>query len=107
MIDKILNKIDELRQERNWSVYKLACEAELSSSAIANMYSRKTYPSLPTLIGICNAFGITLGEFFQTIEKSTYRDTFEEKCTRLSDEERNAIEKIMDIFYINRTSLKK
>ena len=98
MIDKILCRIDELRRERNWSVYKLAGDAELSPSAIANMYTRKTYPSLPTLICICNAFGISLSEFFKSIENPTYSGTFNEKFARLSEKERSVIEAIIDIF---------
>ena len=98
MIDKILNRIDELRQNRNWSVYKLACESGLSASAIANMYMRKTYPSLPTLICVCNAFGITLSEFFKSIETPVYTNTFDEKFSRLTEQERKAIETIVDIF---------
>ena len=98
MNDKILDRIDEMRKERKWSVYKLACEAELSSSAIANMYLRRTYPSLPTLIGICNAFGISLSDFFKSIENPTYPGTFDQKISKLSDKERNVVETIIEIF---------
>ena len=37
----ILERITELRKERNWSVYKLADEAGLTQSTLANMFTRK------------------------------------------------------------------
>lgn len=63
MID-VLEKILKLKNERGWSLYKLADEAGLPQSTVANMFPRKTLPSLYTLNQICEAFGITLSEFF-------------------------------------------
>ena len=63
MID-VLKKIDELRKEKGWSIYKLAEESNLTQSTLANMFRRKSIPSLKTLEQICDAFGISLSEFF-------------------------------------------
>ena len=63
MID-VLEKILQLKNERGWSLYKLADEAGLPQSTVANMFPRKTLPSLYTLSQICEAFGITMSEFF-------------------------------------------
>lgn len=63
MID-VLERILELKNERGWSLYKLADEAGLPQSTVANMFPRKTLPSLYTLNQICEAFGITMSEFF-------------------------------------------
>lgn len=60
----ILDRITQLREERGWSVYKLAEESGLTQSTLANMFSRKTMPSISTLQLICSAFHITLSEFF-------------------------------------------
>ena len=60
----VLEKIDRMRREKGWSMYKLADEALIGQSTIANMFTRKTLPSLTTLYQICEAFGITLSEFF-------------------------------------------
>jgi transcriptional regulator with XRE-family HTH domain len=51
--------------DRNWSEYKLAIEAKLSHSTLANIFKRNASPSIPTLNSICVAFGITLAQFFQ------------------------------------------
>ena len=61
---KILEKIDKLRIEKNWTFYKLAEESNLPLSTITNMYTRKSLPSLNTLIAICSGLNITLSQFF-------------------------------------------
>lgn len=60
----VLKRLDDLMKERGWSDYRLAQNSKLSSSTIANIRSRNTVPSVVTLESICNAFGITLAQFF-------------------------------------------
>lgn len=60
----ILEKIEKLRKDRGWSVYKLAEESGVTQSTIANMFSRGTMPSIATLQQLCNAFGISMADFF-------------------------------------------
>lgn len=60
----ILKKIDNLRKERGWSINYLAMEAMLTQSTLNNLYTRNTEPKISTLRAICDAFGITLSEFF-------------------------------------------
>ena len=61
----ILDRIQELCAERQWSMYKLSLEAELPSSTLVNMFNRKTMPSVATLVSICDAFQISMSEFFK------------------------------------------
>ena len=70
-----LERIAELQKERNWSNYRLAEEAGISLSTITNMYLRKTLPSLTTLDNICNAFGVTLEEFFRESPDASAQDS--------------------------------
>lgn len=65
----ILNKIRKLQWERNWTDYKLAQEAQISQNTLASLFSRNSPPKLETLQSICNAFGITLAQFFLEDEK--------------------------------------
>lgn len=60
----LVDKIEKLRKERGWTTYRLAEEAGITQSTIFNMHARGTLPSVTTLYSICNAFGITLAEFF-------------------------------------------
>lgn len=54
----------ELMSQRNWTAYKLAKQADLSETTISNMFKREQMPTLYTLGRICDAFGITLSQFF-------------------------------------------
>ena len=63
MID-VLKRINDLRAARGWTIYKLAEESMVAQSTMSNMFTRKTLPSLFTLNQICDAFGITMSEFF-------------------------------------------
>ena len=60
----IVAKIESLKQERGWTDYELAQQAMVTQSTIASMKARNSAPKLDTLQAICNAFGITLSQFF-------------------------------------------
>ena len=69
---RVLEKIKKLQQERGWSTYKLAYESGLTQSTLSNMFARGTCPTVDTLEKICEAFGITLSEFFENDESKIY-----------------------------------
>lgn len=60
----ILEKITSLRKARNWSEYQLAERSGLTQSTISSWYRKNMMPSIPSLERICNAFGISLSQFF-------------------------------------------
>ena len=64
-----LRKINRLRLERGWTVYRLSVESDLPQSTLINMFNRETQPSIATLEAICKGFGITLAEFFTETEE--------------------------------------
>lgn len=59
-----LKRIEQLRDERNWTNYRLAKEADISDTTLNNLFKRNNNPSIHTLEAICKAFGITLSQFF-------------------------------------------
>lgn len=65
----IIAKIEKLRSERGWTDYELAGQAMITQSTIASMKARNSPPKIDTLQAICNAFGITLAQFFLEDEK--------------------------------------
>ena len=90
----VLEKIDKLRKDRGWSINFLAIEAMLTQSTINNLYTRKTEPKLSTLTAICNAFGITLAEFFaEEIDKSEkdIEDALDKKIKSLSPSKKKSL----------------
>ena len=60
----VLEKIDALRKERGWSINKLAKISGLTQSTLNNVYARTNEPKISTLRAICDAFSISLSDFF-------------------------------------------
>lgn len=60
----INKKIEALRFQRGWSMYELAQEAGITQSTLTSMIKRGNPPKIDTLSCICEAFGMTLAQFF-------------------------------------------
>ena len=60
----IIKKLNELRLERNMSVYRLAELSGINQSTLANTFSRGTVPSVKNLELLCNTLGVSLSQFF-------------------------------------------
>ena len=89
-----LEKIDKLRIQRGWSINNLAMEAMLTQSTLNNLYSRKAEPKLSTLRAICDAFEITLSDFFA--EEDNTKETeidraLQKKFSKMSLEQKKAL----------------
>lgn len=65
----VIERIKQLRDDREWSDYKLAEEALIPASTLSSIYARNTPPKLDILESLCNAFGITLSQFFMEDEQ--------------------------------------
>ena len=96
----VLEKIKKLQQERGWSTYKLAYEAGLTQSTLSNMFARGTCPTIETLQMICEAFGISLAEFFEGNEEKTHVSNEElkllNKYRALTDKEKDAVRSMIN-----------
>lgn len=57
-------KIDKMRVARGWSFYRLSQESGLSQQTFTQWMNGKTIPTLPALQAVCDAFEISLAEFF-------------------------------------------
>lgn len=60
----ILNRIDELRTERNLTKNALNEDANFCTGMIYQWYNTSRYPSLPKLAEICSVMGVSLSQFF-------------------------------------------
>ncbi len=92
----ILDKITALRLERSWSEYQLAEKSGLTQSTISSWYRKNMVPSIASLTKICEAFGITLSQFFMEEEDKAIILTDEQKtllqaANRLSTEQYDAL----------------
>ena len=65
----VKNRILQLLGEKNMSIHKLAIESAVAPSSIKNiLYGKSQNPGIVTLKMLCDGFGITLIEFFDTPE---------------------------------------
>jgi transcriptional regulator with XRE-family HTH domain len=81
--DAILNRIKELCENRGFSTYRLAQEADMPYSTLDNLFHRMNVPTLPTLIKICNGLQITLSDFFAGSIAKTPTPTYSDKHKKL------------------------
>lgn len=94
----VLERINELRISRGWSIYKLAEESGITQSTLANMFNRQTQPSISTLTSLCEAFGITLSQFFDS-DSNNYSNeelTLLNKYKKLNKQEQSIINSLID-----------
>ena len=87
-------------EERGWTDYRLAKEANLSHSTITNVFKRNNAPTLPTLEVICRAFGITLAQFFaeggEAVEITDEQRELFAKWSTLTDRQKQILLDLMD-----------
>ncbi len=91
-------RIKQLMEERDWTDYRLAKESGLSHSTVTNMFNRNNAPTLPTLEAVCQAFGITLAQFFSEDEESPLTEEQQKLFSRwstLTDEQKHLLLELM------------
>lgn len=102
---KIVQKIDKLRYERGWSVYKLSIESDTSQQTLQKWFDKGATPTLPILEKVCGALGVSLAEVFAEnnlveISEET-KKLYDEWCC-LTKEEQSSIKQIMRNYIKNK-----
>ena len=65
----VKNRLLALLGEHKMSIHKLAMESAVAPSSIKNiLYGKSQNPGIVTLKMLCDGFGITLIDFFDTAE---------------------------------------
>lgn len=67
----VIKRLNDLRLQRNLSVYRLSELSGVNQSTLANTFSRGIVPSVQNLEKICDAMGITLSQFFSEDQEFT------------------------------------
>lgn len=63
----VKNRLLQLLGEKRMSIHKLAMESAVAPSSIKNiLYGKSQNPGVVTTKMLCDGFGITLSEFFDT-----------------------------------------
>lgn len=97
----VLERLHQLQEAQGWSMYRLAKESGLTESTIANIYRRNAMPSVDTLEKICDAFGITLSQFFadgSMIEATPELQTLFDHWKVLTPEQKAAVLTLISTF---------
>ena len=68
--NRTLLRINELLKLRNWTMYRLAKEADIPYSSLNSLFQKNNQPTLSTLEKICAGFRISLADFFAEDNKS-------------------------------------
>lgn len=97
----VLNRIKDLMREKNWTLYRLAKESEISCSTLRYTICYDHTPSMSTLFSICKGFRITLSEFFSE-SRSKYAQMTEADQKLLENYHRlKKDDKVLVDLYIN------
>lgn len=63
----VKDRLLQLCEERKMSIHKLAIESAVAPSTIKNiLYGKSKNPGIATLKMLCDGFGITIVDFFNT-----------------------------------------
>ena len=89
----VLERITELRESHHWTEYQLAEHSGLTQSTISSWYRKQMIPSL---VKICDAFGITVSQFFlenedQAIHLTEKQSALLTASSKLNSEQYNAL----------------
>lgn len=94
----VLQRLQQLSKERNWSSYMIAKNCDMPQSTINNIFLRNTTPSIPTLEIICKGFGITLAQFFaegEMVELSPELKELFDGWLTLTPEQKEAVTRLV------------
>lgn len=75
LINELVDLIDKLRIERDFSIYELANRSDVSANTIKHLFKRRSLPSIKTLCNICNGFEIPVWFLFYQLESFNSQPT--------------------------------
>lgn len=90
----VKERLQQLMDERGWTIYRVAKEADIPWSTVRNLFKRNTEPSIITLEAICKGFGMTLPQFFDIDNKMGLTDEQQQliqSWSKLNDRDRALI----------------
>lgn len=98
----VLERILELRNERGWTEYKLSEESGISQTTISSWYRKDVLPTIPSLQKICDAYNISLAQFFnyegEPVPLSEDQQTLLNNWNRLNEKQKKAILDLIQTF---------
>ena len=90
----IAARVKELCEKYHVSKYRLAQLTGMSQTAVGNIMKMESIPTIPTLEKICDAFGITLAQFFtenDTANSPNAKSELDNSVAALKEDQREAL----------------
>ena len=91
----VLDHTTHYYDQNDWAKYQLDTKSGLTQSTISSWYRKKLLTSITSIEKICNAFGITLSQFFAESEMpytlTKTQAQLLEASTALSEEQQLAL----------------
>lgn len=97
------DRIKELMDAMGWTAYELSNQTGISTNAVYDWFKTGASPTLPNIIKICEATGITLEQFFCGAGARAHTPEEERLLTEwysLSDLEKETVFKTIETFRI-------
>ena len=99
----IVKKIDEIREEKGWSYYKLSQKSGLSQQTFTKWKNGNTIPTVLALKQVCDAFELSLADFFsESKPQLNASNPIENNWHKLTQEEQQSIELIIKNYLKNK-----
>ena len=103
----IMQKIEQLNSERGWSLYELSKRTNIAESTIYTWKRKNKCPSIAVLSKICEAYGITIYQFFNGIGDNALTNEQLEVLSMwalLENDEKASLQTIANIYISQRTA---
>ena len=98
----VLERILELRNERGWTEYKLSEESGIAQTTISSWYRKDVLPTIPSLKKICDAYNISLAQFFnyegEPVALNEDQQILLNNWNRLNEKQKKAILDLIQTF---------
>ena len=78
----VIGRIQELCDARSWSYYRLAKSSGIPYSTLNTTLHKTNVPSVPSLMKICEGFGITLAQFFTVDDQTAKLSSDQKECLK-------------------------
>lgn len=92
-------RLQQLMDERGWTVYRVAKAADIPWSTVRNMFKRNTEPSIATLECICRGMGMTLPQFFDVENNMGLTDEQRrliQQWSKLNDRDKHLVSELVE-----------
>lgn len=76
----VIARINTLCKARGWTYYRLAKESDIPYSTLNTMLHKTYVPTVPSLMKLCDGFGITMAQFFSDQDETAMLTKGQRAC---------------------------